>query len=206
MSGLSASTICSSNASSASTTSATLLALARTRPPSARACANEMFRGLGGKNTKPTISAPASSATSSVPGVERPQILTTGDMTILLGLGSTSPKRICLARRIVADGRTAAVSLRGHRALLRAQCAGELARLHRLAEQRALHQVETRVAHCGEVSARIDACRDGAYAEPPAKVEHGRTGRPLEPVAGTAVDEGPVDLDFHEREAVERRH
>ena len=43
---------------------------ARARPSSAR------LRGLGGKNTKPTMSAPASSAASSASGVFRPQILT----------------------------------------------------------------------------------------------------------------------------------
>ena len=39
-------------------------------------------RGDGGKNTKPTMSAPASSATSSAAGVERPHILIDSDLTI----------------------------------------------------------------------------------------------------------------------------
>ena len=43
---------------------------ARARPPSPR------LRGLGAKNTKPTMSAPDSSATSSASGVFSPQILT----------------------------------------------------------------------------------------------------------------------------------
>ncbi len=65
-----------SRASSASTVSATFSARPFTRAESSRAVWNEMLRGLGGKNTKPTMSAPASSATSSVSGVESPQILT----------------------------------------------------------------------------------------------------------------------------------
>src|SRR3954447_13655393 len=76
MSGCSASTMLVSIVSPASTVSATFLARPFTRAESSRAVWNEMFRGLEGKNTKPTASAPASSATSSVSGVESPQILT----------------------------------------------------------------------------------------------------------------------------------
>src|SRR5437588_326380 len=39
-----------------------------------------MLRGDGSKKTKPTISAPSSSATSSASGVERPHILTISDI------------------------------------------------------------------------------------------------------------------------------
>ena len=55
---------------------APLLAHARHAPASACAVSKPTWRGDGGKNTKPTMSAPASSATSSASGVERPQILT----------------------------------------------------------------------------------------------------------------------------------
>ena len=48
--------------------------------PSSRAISRLRCRGEGGKNTKPTMSAPASSATSSVSRVDRPQILTIRDM------------------------------------------------------------------------------------------------------------------------------
>src|ERR1700733_8901363 len=41
-----------------------------------------MFRGDGGKNTKPTMSAPASSATSRASGVARPQIFTVSDIKV----------------------------------------------------------------------------------------------------------------------------
>ena len=66
----------SNSASSASTVSATLAARARTRAPSARAASGARLRGDGAKNTKPTRSAPPSSAASSASGVDRPQILT----------------------------------------------------------------------------------------------------------------------------------
>ena len=59
----------------ASTESATLRARPRTRSPSTRAASKPIWRGDGGKNTKPTMSAPASSAASSASGVVRPQIL-----------------------------------------------------------------------------------------------------------------------------------
>ncbi len=65
----------SSISSFASTVSATLTARPCTRWPSVRAASKPMWRGLGGKNTKPTRLAPESSATSSACGVLRPQIL-----------------------------------------------------------------------------------------------------------------------------------
>src|SRR5271170_692482 len=80
MSGCNDSTRALSSASPASTETATFFALPRTRAPSVRAVSKEMLRGDGGKKTKPTISAPASSATSSDSGVERPQIFTISDM------------------------------------------------------------------------------------------------------------------------------
>ena len=80
----SASTMRSSSASLASTDSATFLARPFTRSPSARAASTPRLRGDGGKNTKPTMSAPASSATSSASGVFRPQILTRRDMAPFL--------------------------------------------------------------------------------------------------------------------------
>jgi len=58
-----------------------------TRRPRARAASSEILRGLGGKNTKPTTSAPAASATSRVSGVERPQILTKTDMIVPVSAG-----------------------------------------------------------------------------------------------------------------------
>ena len=53
--------------------------------PSARAAARPMLRGLLGKTTKPTMSAPAASAASSAAGVERPQILTRGVIAASFG-------------------------------------------------------------------------------------------------------------------------
>src|SRR6478735_1658059 len=67
-------------ASSASTVSATLVARPFAARPSSRARSSDRCRGDGGKNTKPTMSAPDSSATSSVSRVDRPQILTSRDM------------------------------------------------------------------------------------------------------------------------------
>src|SRR5262245_15630411 len=80
MSGLSAAMLAASSSSSASTESATLIALPRTRTPSARAASKSTWRGEAAKNTKPTMSAPASSAASSASGVVRPQILITTGM------------------------------------------------------------------------------------------------------------------------------
>src|SRR5262249_22301331 len=79
-SGPSASMLAAISASSASTDSATLRARPRIRPPRARAVAASTWRGGGGKNTQPTISARAWSATSSASGVFRPQILITKGM------------------------------------------------------------------------------------------------------------------------------
>src|SRR6185295_3269564 len=67
-------------ASSASTVTATFSARPFTWFPSSRAAWSDTLRGLRAKNMKPTMSAPASSAASSVSGVERPQILTKTDM------------------------------------------------------------------------------------------------------------------------------
>src|SRR5579871_858033 len=71
-------------ASPASTLSATICARPRARAPSARAVAQSTWRGLFGKKTNPTMSAPASRAASRVAGVERPQILTMGVIPALL--------------------------------------------------------------------------------------------------------------------------
>src|ERR1700734_2942788 len=70
--------MCFSVSSSASTLNATIVARPRAWHPSAPAVAQSMWRGLFEKNTNPTMSAPASSAASSVGAVERPQILTVG--------------------------------------------------------------------------------------------------------------------------------
>src|SRR3954468_15212651 len=92
MSGFSASTTRSSSASVASTDSATFFARPFTRSPRVRAASMPRLRGDGGKNTKPTISAPASSAASSASGVFRPQILTKRGMMggVLARLGRKS--------------------------------------------------------------------------------------------------------------------
>ena len=76
ISGRRASTSAAKTSSVASTVSDTFNARPATRAPSALAVSRPMFRGLGGKNTKPTMSAPASSAASRDSGVESPQILT----------------------------------------------------------------------------------------------------------------------------------
>src|SRR5215813_6947793 len=81
MSGRNASITAASHSSAASTARATFRARSRTRPPSARAASNPRWRGDGGKNTKPTASAPASSAASTDSGVFRPQILIRRGMT-----------------------------------------------------------------------------------------------------------------------------
>src|SRR5579863_2803200 len=81
ISGCRASTMPASVASSASTVRATFEARRLTCLPRSRAVARPRWRGDGGKKTKPTMSAPASSATSSVSRVERPQILTIRDMS-----------------------------------------------------------------------------------------------------------------------------
>ena len=114
ISGCSASTILASVASSASTVSATFVARPLACLPSSRAVSRLRCRGEGGKNTNPTMSAPASSATSSVSRVDRPQILTIRDMASKHGLerwrrgrkgrcadgpGSTTSRPACLARR-----------------------------------------------------------------------------------------------------------
>ena len=94
MSGLSASTMPASVSSLASTVSATLPARPCTRCPSARAASSARLRGLGGKNTKPTMSAPDSSATSSASGVFRPQILTINGMAgVLAAFAALAAKR-----------------------------------------------------------------------------------------------------------------
>ena len=109
-SGRSVSTMFSSVASSASTVSATLVARPLACLPSSRAVSRLRWRGDGGKNTKPTMSAPASSATSSVSRVDRPQILTSRGMVSRErisspvtgwnradGAGSTTSRPACLA-------------------------------------------------------------------------------------------------------------
>src|SRR5580704_2711076 len=80
ISGCNASTTASSRASSASTVSATFCARSSTRDASACALSKATCRGDGAKNTKPTMSVPASSATSRASAVARPQILTMTDM------------------------------------------------------------------------------------------------------------------------------
>src|SRR5262245_14817118 len=91
MSGFSASIAAASATSLASTDSATFLARPLTRSPSMRAASSPRFRGDGGKNTKPTMSAPASSAASRASGVFNPQILTRSAMVagVLARLWST---------------------------------------------------------------------------------------------------------------------
>ena len=113
MSGCSASTMLASVASSASTVSATLTARLLDPPAElARRLEAEMPRRRR-KEHEPTMSAPASSAASSVSRVDRPQILTSRDMVSrtgsgrLLGVaemasgeaGSTTSRPACLARR-----------------------------------------------------------------------------------------------------------
>src|SRR5262245_29579224 len=78
--GFSAAILAASSSSPASTESATLIASPRTRAPSARAASTSTWRGEAAKKTKPTMSAPASSAASSASGVVRPQILITTGM------------------------------------------------------------------------------------------------------------------------------
>ena len=85
-SGCSASTIAPRVASSASTVSATMRALPSTRATSRRATPGSTWRGLRGKTTKPTMSAPASSAASSVTGSVRPQIFTMRDIGLKGGV------------------------------------------------------------------------------------------------------------------------
>src|SRR5664280_3068889 len=92
MSGFSVLTMAPSVSSSASTVSATLPARPLTRSPSARAAGSPRWRGLGAKNTKPTRSAPDSSATSSVSGVFNPQILTISGMAGVLAAFAPSPQ------------------------------------------------------------------------------------------------------------------
>ena len=78
----------------------------RARAPARRARApprTPRLRGDGGKNTKPTMSAPASSATSSASGVFRPQILTVNGHDARRG--STSAGRF-VAFRKASDART----------------------------------------------------------------------------------------------------
>src|SRR5215831_994385 len=67
--------LAASHSSSASTDSATLRARPFTRAANTRAPAKSTWRGEGGKNTNPTISAPACRETSSASRVRRPQIL-----------------------------------------------------------------------------------------------------------------------------------
>src|SRR5712691_6956936 len=120
-SGLSASMIAASWSSPASTESATLSALPRTRSPSTRAASKPTLRGEGGKNTKPTMSAPASSATSRASGVFRPQILIkTGMRRFYIGTDglSRSSRRLRLeengSRRRGRDGELGRI-VRPHR-------------------------------------------------------------------------------------------
>ena len=91
-SGSNASTMRLSASSSASTVSATIFARPRALCPSARACPQSTWRGLFGKNTKPTMSAPASSAASRVAAVERPQILTIGAIAASFGQDGAAVK------------------------------------------------------------------------------------------------------------------
>ena len=71
------------SASSGSTINATILALPRALAASVFATAGVTLRGLGGKNTRPTKSAPPASAASSAASVFRPQILTLVGMGLL---------------------------------------------------------------------------------------------------------------------------
>src|SRR5476649_2146183 len=91
-SGFSVLTMALSAASSASTVSATLPARPLTRSPSRRAAGSPRWRGLGAKNTKPTRSAPDSSATSSASGVFSQQILTISGMAGVLAAFAPSPQ------------------------------------------------------------------------------------------------------------------
>src|SRR6202140_1345305 len=68
-------------ASSASTVSATFEARFLAILPRSRAVSRLRWRGDGEKKTNPTMSAPASNATSSVSRVDRPQILTIRDIS-----------------------------------------------------------------------------------------------------------------------------
>ena len=76
ISGCNVSTMLASVASSASTVSATFTARPLACLPRSRAVFEAEMPRRGGKNTNPTMSAPACSAASSVSRVDRPQILT----------------------------------------------------------------------------------------------------------------------------------
>src|ERR1035437_3019514 len=126
MSGCSASMRLASVASSASTVSATFDARPFARLPSSRAIPRLRCRGDGGKNTNPTMSAPASSATSSVSRVDRPQILTIRDMFQGTGWGgdarpekSEAMGRVLQRRALLVSpaGPISAALLRGRKPL-----------------------------------------------------------------------------------------
>src|SRR5882757_3229446 len=156
ISGASASTILASVASSASTVSATLTARPLACLPSSRPISRLRWRGEGGKNTKPTVSAPASSATSSVSGVDRPQILTIRDMFQGTGQGGDNEanKRCACARvlqrraLLVSPGGAISAALRGGGKALRIVARGR----HRAGAQ--IGQLRPRLPRIGLVLAR----------------------------------------------------
>src|SRR5712672_3603748 len=156
ISGASASTMLASMASSASTVSATFTARPLACLPSSRPISRLRWRGEGGKNTKPTMSAPASSATSSVSRVDRPQILTIRDMFRGTGQGGDrkAKKRYACARvlqrraLLVSPGGAISAALQGGGKALRIVAWGR----HRAGAQ--IGQLRPRLPRIGLVLAR----------------------------------------------------
>src|SRR5712672_2559176 len=156
ISGRKAATMLPSVKSSASTVSATLTERRLTRPPRSRAVSRLRCRGDGGKNTKPTMSAPASSAASSVSRVDRPQILTIRDMFRGTGQGGDrkAKKRYACARvlqrraLLVSPGGAISAALQGGGKALRIVAWGR----HRAGAQ--IGQLRPRLPRIGLVLAR----------------------------------------------------
>src|SRR3954465_13321294 len=189
MSGFNASMIFSNSASSASTVSATLRALPFTRAPNTRACSNERLRGLGGKNTNPTASAPASSATSRVSGVESPQIFTS----------------VVIAGRVLHGWRrfvSPYASFRSRRYVERPpERARKLSGGHRLSEQKSLDEVKTHLAYRDQIGARLHSLGDRAGSKASRGIQNSAAQCAFQTVLCAALHYRARHLEFGHRKA-----
>ena len=79
----------------------------------------------------------------------------------------------------------------------------ELFRLHRLCEQKALHQIEPHLTHRDEILAGFDAFGDGAGAVPIRKVENLPAHRAFQPIVGATGDELPIDFELDEWKVIQ---
>src|SRR5262249_18829162 len=85
------------------------------------------------------------------------------------------------------------------------QVSPEFAGRHGLGEEEALDDVEAHVAHAAEVLPHLDAFGNRACADRIRELQNAAANAALQAIVGTAGNEIPIDLYFHEREMADIR-